>query len=67
MHQEPCNAIAALAPIIAKAPADAKTHDAWLDRLWDAYQEDAMPYIELLADYWGALCASKKVASRFSY
>ncbi|MCK4305177.1 MAG: hypothetical protein KAY24_13155, partial [Candidatus Eisenbacteria sp.] len=59
------NAIAALVPIIAEAPADAKKRDALLERLWDAYQEDAMPYIELLGDYWGQLCASKEVASRW--
>lgn len=60
------NAIAALVPIVADAPADAKTRDAWLERLWDAYQEDAMPYIELLGHHWGELCASKEVASRWA-
>ena len=59
-------AIAALVPIIGTAPADAKTRDAWLDRLWEAYQEDAIPYIELLGDDWGELCASKEVASRWA-
>ena len=60
------NAIAALVPIIAVAPADDKTRDAWHQRLWEAYQEDAIPYIELLGDYWGELCASKEVASRWA-
>jgi len=57
------NAIGALVPIISQAPADAKTRDAWLDRLWAAHEADKMPYIELLADYWGDLCASAEVAS----
>jgi hypothetical protein len=57
------HAIAALVPIIAEAPADAKMRDAWLERLWDVYQEDDMAYIELLGDFWGELCASKEVAS----
>ncbi|GMQ75975.1 MAG: hypothetical protein BMS9Abin01_1237 [Gammaproteobacteria bacterium] len=60
------NAIAALVPIIANAPADAKTRDAWLERLYDAYQDDEIPYIELLGDHWGALCASKEVASSWA-
>lgn len=60
------NAIAALVPIIAEAPADAPTRDAWLERLWDAYQDDGIPYIELLGDYWGELCASKELASRWA-
>lgn len=55
-----------LVPIIAGAAADAKTRDAWLERLFDAYQDDEIPYIELLGDRWGELCASKEVASRWA-
>ncbi len=57
------NSIGELVPIIANAPADAKTRDAWLERLFEAHQEDQVPYIERLADHWGELCASKEVAS----
>ena len=60
------NAIAALVPIIANAPADAKTRDAWLERLYDAYQDDEIPYVELLGDRWGELCASKELASEWA-
>ena len=60
------SAIAELAAIIASAPAAEKTRDGWLERLWDAYQDDEIPYIELLGDYWGDLCASKDVASRWA-
>lgn len=59
-------AIDALVPIIAGAPADAKTREAWLERLWEAHAADQIPYIEALADYWGELCASKEVASRWA-
>lgn len=57
------NAVAELVPIIANAPADAKTRNVWLERLFDACQDDDIPYIEGLGDHWGALCASKEVAS----
>ena len=60
------NAIAELVPLIANAPADAKTRDAWLERLFEAHQADQIPYIERLADYWGELCASKEVASAWA-
>jgi len=60
------DAVAALSEIIATAPADAATRDRWLERLWEAYQEDAMPYIESLGDHWGPLCASPEVASRWA-
>ena len=32
-------------------------------RVWEAVQEDEMPYIEYLADFWGELCVEAKVAS----
>jgi len=60
------NAIDALVPIIASAPADAATRAAWLERLWDAHAHDQIPYIELLADYWGELCASREVAGAWA-
>lgn len=60
------NAIAALVSIVAHAPADAKAREAWLERLWQAYQADAMPYLERLGDSWGELCASKETASRWA-
>lgn len=60
------NAIATLVDIIATAPADAKTRQKWLERLFEAHAADEIPYIESLADYWGDLCASPEVASRWA-
>jgi hypothetical protein len=60
------NALAELVPVIANAPADAKTRDAWLERLWEAHEADGVPYIELLGDYWGELCASKELARQWA-
>ncbi|QDE93689.1 hypothetical protein BHS06_34505 [Myxococcus xanthus] len=57
------HAIAELVPIIASAPVDAAARDAWLERLWEAYQADDIPYIEALGHHWGALCAAPDVAS----
>lgn len=59
-------AIETLVPIIAGAAVDAKTRDGWLERLWEAQQEDGISYIELLGDDWGALCASREVASEWA-
>jgi hypothetical protein len=47
------NAIGDLVTVIAGAPADPKTREAWLERLWEAHEADQIPYIERLADYWG--------------
>jgi hypothetical protein len=60
------NAIAELVPIMSEAPADARTRERWLERLWLAHEADQIPYIEVLADYWGELCVSKEVASRWA-
>ncbi len=60
------HAITELVPLVANAPADAKTRDAWLERLFEAHQSDQIPYIERLADHWGELCASKEIASAWA-
>lgn len=59
-------AIVTLTGIIAKAPADPKTRSGWLDRLWDAYQAEDMGYLDQLGDQWGALCASRELASEWA-
>jgi len=59
-------AVIVCAEIIGAAPADTRTRNDWLERLWAAYLEDKMPYIELLGDYWGELCASKETASEWA-
>jgi hypothetical protein len=60
------HAIAALVPIIASAPAAAPIRMAWLERLWDAHENDQIPYIELLGDHWGDLCASGDLADAWA-
>jgi hypothetical protein len=45
------NAITELVPIIAEAPVDLVTREAWLSRLFDAHSADTIPYIELLTDH----------------
>jgi hypothetical protein len=59
-------AIEELVAIIAKAPADPLTRQAWLERLFEAHADDQIPYIERLADFWGELCASRDVASSWA-
>ncbi len=56
-------AIEELVSIVAKAPVDLGRRAKWLDRLWDAYVADAIPYIETLGEFWGDLCSTKDLAS----
>lgn len=60
------SALRELTAIIAGAQVDAKTRDAWLERLWEAMEADQVPYIERLGDDWGELCASKDLASTWA-
>ena len=60
------HAIARLVPVIATAPADATLRADWLERLFEVYGADQIPYIERLADYWGAFCAMPEVASTWA-
>lgn len=60
------NAIAALAPIIAEAPVSGQVRGKWLERLWTAIEEDDIPYIELLLEYWGELCRTPELASHWA-
>lgn len=60
------NAIDVLASIIASAPADNSVRDKWLERLWQAVEDDDIPYIEILPEYWGDLCATPERASRWA-
>lgn len=60
------NAIDTLVPIIAEAQVDEATRIGWLERLWQAVEEDAIPYIEILPEYWGSLCRTPELASHWA-
>lgn len=55
-----------LAPLISQAPVSTTVRSKWLDRLFEAIQEDDPPYIESLGDHWGDLCATKELASAWA-
>ena len=59
-------AIETLVSIIVKADVDASLRQRWMERLWQALQDDEMPYIELLGDYWGELCVTPELAGAWA-
>jgi hypothetical protein len=59
-------AIDTLVSIIVKAEVDSPVRQRWLERLWQALEDDEIPYIELLGDYWGELCVSPELASHWA-
>ncbi|MDA1076001.1 MAG: hypothetical protein O3A63_14730 [Proteobacteria bacterium] len=59
-------AIDTLVPIIGAADVEPQIRHRWLERLWQALQDDDIPYLELLGEYWGELCATPEMASRWA-
>ncbi len=55
-----------LLPIAIESPADRKTRDKWLERLWQAIENDGVDYLSLVGDRWGELCDSREVASSWA-
>ncbi|WP_426116719.1 hypothetical protein [Massilia sp. PWRC2] len=59
-------AIETLVPIIAKADVSRAVREKWLERLYEALQEDDMPYLEYLGEFWGELCAIPEIAAKWA-
>jgi len=59
-------AIEALAPVIANAKVTPAVRQKWMRKLWQALDEDKMPYLESLGDHWGQLCARPELASTWA-
>jgi hypothetical protein len=57
---------AELIPLITVAPADAKTHQRWLERLCQDLQADGVQYLWLVEEHWGELCGSAEIASAWA-
>jgi len=55
-----------LIPIVVNTPADEKTRNNWLDRLWQAMEDDGVDYLSPVGDRWGELCGSPVVAGRWA-
>ena len=59
-------AVETLVPILVAAPVAVEVRAKWLDRLFDAMQDDDPPYIENLGDHWGELCAGIELATHWA-
>lgn len=59
-------AIETLVPIIAQAKVNEAQRQRWLVKLHQALEEDNIPYIEYLGEYWGELCADPSLASKWA-
>jgi hypothetical protein len=55
-----------MVPLIAAAPVPRRLREKWLERVFDAIQDDDPPYIESLSEHWGVLCADPALASHWA-
>ena len=55
-------AIETLVPIIVKAEVEPRIRQRWLQRLWQALQDDGVSYIESLGEHWDELCVTPEIA-----
>ncbi len=55
-----------LLPVIINAPADATTRQKWLERLWQAMEDDGVDYLGPVGDRWGDVCGSVEAANQWA-
>lgn len=55
-----------LLPVIINAPADANTRPKWLERLWQAMEDDGVDYLGPVGDRWGEVCGSVETAHQWA-
>jgi len=48
-----------------KVQVDGKIRGKWLDRLWEAYQDDGVDYTMEVSDRWGELCGSNELRQKW--
>ena len=56
----------ALMPILVKAPADRRTREKWLDRLYQAVQDDGVQYLTPVEERWGEICCFPDLVNQWA-
>lgn len=59
-------AISEMTEIISAVSAPANVRDEWLERLWEAFNNDGYGYLDALGDLWGGLCATDEHANAWA-
>jgi hypothetical protein len=55
-----------LIPLLIEAPADKKARSKWLDRLYEAVQDDGVDYLSPVQAQWGAICGIDNLANEWA-
>ncbi len=60
------NAVCVLVDIVVDVDVDDNTRAKWMDRLWDAFNEDGVGYLDVIGERWGEICGSPDTASKWA-
>jgi len=60
------HAVGDLADLVADVPADEKTRAKWLARLWEAFNNDGVGFLDVLGERWGDVCKTPTIASQWA-
>jgi len=55
-----------LIPLLIDAPANRKTREKWLERLYEAVCEDGVDYLAPVQDRWGEICGDAELADEWA-
>ena len=59
------HALEVLAKIIAKPAVDSAQRNVWLERVWQAAQDDGYGYLSSLDEYWPMMCATATKGAKY--
>lgn len=60
------NTLEELIPLLIAAPADRDTKAKWLERLFDAVQEDGVEYLDPVAERWGEIARYPDLINQYA-
>lgn len=60
------NAVHELVQFIIDAPCSNQIRTKWLEKLWQAMEEDGVDFLSEVGERWGELCVDPTVASRWA-
>lgn len=61
-----CKAAHELVQFIVDAPCTDQVREKWLEKVWQAMEEDGVDYLSEVGERWGELCVSRSLASRWA-
>jgi hypothetical protein len=59
-------ALEELIPLLIAAPVDKDTRAIWLERLFEAVQEDGVDYLDPVAECWGEIARDQDLVNRYA-